>query len=33
MTVLAPVKHVVDYNVKVRVNSDSSGVDIANVKL
>jgi electron transfer flavoprotein beta subunit len=33
MKVLVPVKRVVDYNVKVRVKSDSSGVDIANVKM
>jgi len=30
---LVPVKRVVDYNVKVRVKSDGSGVDIANVKM
>lgn len=33
MKVLVPVKRVVDYNVKVRVNADQSGVDIANVKM
>ena len=33
MIVLVAVKRVVDYNVKVRVKSDSSGVDIANVKM
>ena len=33
MKVLVPVKRVVDYNVKVRVKSDNSGVDIANVKM
>ena len=33
MKVLVPVKRVVDYNVKVRVKSDCSGVDIANVKM
>ncbi|HLU00552.1 MAG TPA: electron transfer flavoprotein subunit beta/FixA family protein [Burkholderiaceae bacterium] len=33
MKVLVPVKRVVDYNVKVRVKSDQSGVDIANVKM
>jgi len=33
MKVLVAVKRVVDYNVKVRVMSDSSGVDIANVKM
>ena len=32
MKVLVPVKRVVDYNVKVRVKSDQTGVDIANVK-
>ncbi len=31
--VLVPVKRVVDYNVKVRVKADNSGVDIANVKM
>jgi electron transfer flavoprotein beta subunit len=31
--VLVPVKRVVDYNVKVRVKPDNSGVDIANVKM
>ena len=33
MKALVPVKRVVDYNVKVRVKSDNSGVDIANVKM
>jgi len=33
MKVLVPVKRVVDYNVKVRVRSDGTGVDIANVKM
>jgi len=33
MKVLVPVKRVVDYNVKVRVKSDGSGVDITNVKM
>jgi electron transfer flavoprotein beta subunit len=33
MKVLVPVKRVVDYNVKVRVKADGSGVDIANVKM
>jgi len=33
MKVLVAVKRVVDYNVKVRVKSDNSGVDIANVKM
>ena len=33
MKLIVPVKRVVDYNVKVRVKSDGSGVDIANVKM
>ena len=33
MKVLVPVKRVVDYNVKVRVKSDGSGVDLSNVKM
>jgi electron transfer flavoprotein beta subunit len=33
MKVLVPVKRVVDYNVKVRVKADQSGVDLANVKM
>jgi len=33
MKVLVPVKRVIDYNVKVRVKSDGSGVDLANVKM
>jgi electron transfer flavoprotein beta subunit len=33
MRVLVPVKRVVDFNVKVRVKSDGTGVDIANVKM
>jgi electron transfer flavoprotein beta subunit len=33
MKVLVPVKRVVDYNVKVRVKGDGTGVDIANVKM
>src|SRR6202142_4443919 len=33
MKVLVPVKRVVDYNVKVRVKSDQSGVDLTNVKM
>jgi len=33
MKVIVPVKRVVDYNVKVRVKSDNTGVDIANVKM
>src|SRR4029079_11310726 len=31
--ILVPVKRVVDFNVKVRVKSDGSGVDLANVKM
>ena len=33
MKVLVPVKRVVDYNVKVRVKADQTGVDLANVKM
>lgn len=33
MKVLVPVKRVIDYNVKVRVRQDGSGVDLANVKM
>lgn len=33
MKVLVPVKRVIDYNVKVRVKSDNSDVDLANVKM
>ena len=33
MKVLVPVKRVVDYNVKVRVKSDGSGVELSNVKM
>ncbi|WND03995.1 electron transfer flavoprotein subunit beta/FixA family protein [Temperatibacter marinus] len=33
MKVLVPVKRVVDYNVKVRVKSDNTGVELANVKM
>ncbi|RJG01322.1 electron transfer flavoprotein subunit beta/FixA family protein [Noviherbaspirillum sedimenti] len=33
MKILVPVKRVVDYNVKVRVKSDGSGVELANVKM
>jgi len=33
MKVLVPVKRVIDYNVKVRVKADHSGVDLANVKM
>jgi electron transfer flavoprotein beta subunit len=33
MKILVPVKRVIDFNVKVRVKSDQSGVDLANVKM
>jgi len=33
MKILVPVKRVVDYNVKVRVKSDGTGIDMANVKM
>ena len=33
MKILVPIKRVVDYNVKIRVKSDQSGVDLANVKM
>jgi len=33
MKILVPVKRVVDYNVKVRVKSDNTGVELANVKM
>src|SRR5450755_2657386 len=33
MKVLVPVKRVIDYNVKVRVKTDQTGVDLANVKM
>ena len=33
MKILVPVKRVVDYNVKIRVKPDQSGVDLANVKM
>src|SRR5260370_4931829 len=33
LKVLVPVKRVVDYNVKIRVKSDNTGVDIGNVKM
>jgi len=33
MKVLVPVKRVIDYNVKVRVKGDGTGVDLANVKM
>ena len=33
MKILVPVKRVVDYNVKIRVKADGSGIDLANVKM
>src|SRR5258706_12723502 len=33
MKVLVPVKRVVDFNVKIRVKGDGSGIDLANVKM
>jgi len=33
MKVMVPVKRVLDYNVKARVKSDQSGVDLSNVKM
>jgi electron transfer flavoprotein beta subunit len=33
MKVLVPIKRVVDYNVKIRVKSDNSGVELSNVKM
>ena len=33
MKILVCIKRVVDYNVKIRVKSDGSGVDLANVKM
>ena len=33
MKVIVPVKRVVDYNVKIRVKADQSGVETANVKM
>lgn len=33
MKILVPVKRVVDYNVKIRVKADGSGVDLNNVKM
>src|SRR6185312_847047 len=33
MKILVPVKRVVDFNVKVRVKPDGSGIDLANVKM
>ncbi|MBB4115329.1 electron transfer flavoprotein alpha/beta subunit, partial [Rhizobium sp. BK226] len=33
MKILVPVKRVVDYNVKIRVRPDGTGVELANVKM
>ena len=33
MKILVPVKRVVDFNVKIRVKADGSGVELANVKM
>ena len=33
MKILVPVKRVIDYNVKIRVKPDQSGVELANVKM
>ena len=33
MKILVPVKRVIDYNVKIRVKADGSGVELANVKM
>ena len=33
MKILVPVKRVIDYNVKVRVKTDGSGVDLSNIKM
>src|SRR5476649_394606 len=33
MKILVPVKRVVDFNVKIRVKSDGSGVELANIKM
>ncbi|MCB1440583.1 MAG: electron transfer flavoprotein subunit beta/FixA family protein, partial [Nitratireductor sp.] len=33
MKIVVPVKRVVDYNVKIRVKADGSGVELANVKM
>ena len=33
MKILVPVKRVVDYNIKIRIKSDGSGVELANVKM
>src|SRR5277367_3842021 len=33
MKILVPVKRVVDYNIKIRLKSDGSGIELANVKM
>ena len=33
MKIVVPVKRVVDFNVKIRVKPDGSGIDLANVKM
>ena len=33
MKIIVPIKRVIDYNVKVRVKSDETGVDLENVKM
>ena len=33
MNILVPVKRVVDYNIKIRIKADGSGVELANVKM
>ena len=33
MKILVPVKRVVDYNIKIRIKADGSGVEFANVKM
>src|SRR5260370_1689306 len=33
MKILVPVKRVVDYNIKIRIKADGSGVELANVKM
>ena len=33
MKIIAPIKRLIDHNVKVRVKADGSGVDLANVKM
>ena len=33
MKIIVPVKRVVDYNIKIRIKADGSGVELANVKM